>query len=175
MGGITTEAYQAHWRRLTARAMRLGLSRADGEELAQEALCAAARYVPHLAGSELQAWTMAVLRNKAFNVIRTAAHREMRHSLSLDDLDNHDLDPGCPPSQDDVVLLRQALRVLATLPERARRLITLITIEGHSYEEVSEMVGIPLGTVKSGLVRALADLRHRLTDRPPHRPVSHPA
>ncbi|WP_374369322.1 RNA polymerase sigma factor [Dongia sp.] len=158
------EEYEDHWRRLTRRAMRMGLSREEGEDLAQEALYLATRNVPHLDGSDLRAWTTAVLRNRALNVFRTSAHREMRGSLSLDDLENHDLDPGRAPDQDQAVLLKQALRVLAALPERARRLITLITIEGYSYEEVSEMVGLPLGTVKSALVRAQAELRSRLSE-----------
>jgi len=158
------EEYEDHWRRLTWRAMRMGLSREEGEDLAQEALYLATRDVPHLDGSDLCAWTTAVLRNRALNVFRTSAHREMRGSLSLDDLENHELDPGRAPDQDQSVLLKQALRVLATLPERARRLITLITIQGHSYEEVSDTLGLPLGTVKSALVRAQADLRSRLLE-----------
>lgn len=158
------EEYEDHWRRLTWRAMRMGLSRAESEELAQEALYLAARDVPHLDGVDLRAWTSTVLRNRVINAFRASAHREMRGSLSLDDLENHNLDPGSAPDQDQIVLLKQALRVLATLPERARRLITLITIEGHSYEEVSETLGLPLGTVKSALVRAQADLRARLAE-----------
>lgn len=164
MRGITAQQYQDHWKRLTWRAMRMGISRHEGEELAQEALYSAALTVPHLEGSELRAWTTTALRNSALNVLRKSAHKAMKHSLPLDDLASHDHEPGRAPNQDEVVLLKQALEALAALPDRARHLITLIAIEGRSYQEVSETLGLPLGTVKSALVRAQADLRSRLSE-----------
>ena len=56
--------------------------------------------------------------------------------------------------------VRQALR---ELPECFRATIYLADVEGYPYREISEMLGVPIGTVMSRLHRARAQLRKRLT------------
>ena len=51
---------------------------------------------------------------------------------------------------------------IANLDEDSRMLVLLSDVEGFSYEELSEAVGIPLGTVKSRLHRARMALRKML-------------
>ena len=48
--------------------------------------------------------------------------------------------------------------MLARLPEKYRSVITLFYLEQKSYEEVSAMLGIPMGTVKTFLFRAKKEL-----------------
>jgi RNA polymerase sigma-70 factor (ECF subfamily) len=55
---------------------------------------------------------------------------------------------------------------LAKVPEPFRTTLILRDIEGFVYEEVAEMQGVNLGTVKSRLVRGRACLKAILTDRP---------
>ncbi|WP_374306479.1 RNA polymerase sigma factor [Dongia sp.] len=168
---ILPDQYLALWKRLTWRAYRHGFTRSEAEDLAQETLMAAFIHVPHLEGRDLRAWLNTVLRNKALNIIRSVAHREMRQSLSLSDPDADHLHPVQSPAQDHAVFLRQTLTEIEALPDRAKRLITLIVIEGRSYDEVCRMLAIPIGTLKSALSRAHAELRERLKDRPAPRPA----
>jgi RNA polymerase sigma-70 factor (ECF subfamily) len=49
--------------------------------------------------------------------------------------------------------LRRVLDGLAALPEEQQALITLVSIEGHSYEDAAAILGIPVGTATSRLVR----------------------
>lgn len=171
MAQFSTDHYRGHFRRLMWRAYAFGFSRTEAEDLAQDTLLAAALDAPHLGGKEFKAWTNKVLRNKALNVVRTAAHQEMRQSLSLSEPDTDHLHPVLQPNQESTIFLRQALAEIDGLPERAKQLLTLVALEGRPYEEVCRTLAIPMGTLKSGLSRAHALLRDRLMGRSAPRPV----
>ena len=53
-------------------------------------------------------------------------------------------------------------RAIAGLPPGARRMLVLRDVEGHSYEEVAELTGAALGTVKSQISRARRLVREAL-------------
>ena len=63
-------------------------------------------------------------------------------------------------NQDSRLELRDMSRALATLSEEQRKIVLLIAIDGLSYEEVSQRLSIPIGTVMSRLFRARETLRH---------------
>jgi RNA polymerase sigma-70 factor (ECF subfamily) len=58
--------------------------------------------------------------------------------------------------------MRQIREGINTLALEQREVITLRDIQGLTYGEISEVTGISLGTVKSRLARARAELRNRL-------------
>lgn len=58
---------------------------------------------------------------------------------------------------------RQIEQALQQLPEKLRAVLLLHDIEGMPYEEIAQVVGCPLGTVKSRLFNARQQLRHRLS------------
>jgi RNA polymerase sigma-70 factor (ECF subfamily) len=60
-------------------------------------------------------------------------------------------------------LSEQIQVALAGLPEKLRAVLLLHDIEGIPYEEIAQVVGCPLGTVKSRLFNARLQLRQRLT------------
>lgn len=55
-------------------------------------------------------------------------------------------------------MLGQVLRAMRQLPERDRAVLAIVCIEGLSYKDCAETLGVPIGTVMSRLARA----RHRL-------------
>ena len=49
--------------------------------------------------------------------------------------------------------LKRIMAAMAKLPDEQREVVALILVEGFGYREVSEMLGLPIGTVSSRLVR----------------------
>src|ERR1700744_2301666 len=70
-------------------------------------------------------------------------------------------------SQGKRLELRDLDRALAQLPDEQRSVILLVGLEGMSYEAVAEVVGIPIGTVRSRLSRGRTALRNLMDDYPP--------
>lgn len=148
------------------RAFARGLSgRPDvADDLVQEAAIKAwtarERYQP---GTNMRAWTFAILRNHYLSELR----RSRRHA-DLDDgvaerLLVMEADQEGPLHLDD---MEAALRKLA--PER-REAVLLVGASGFSYEEAARIAGCPVGTMKSRVARARGDLARMLQltdDRP---------
>ena len=63
------------------------------------------------------------------------------------------------------VLTRALNAALATITYDQRTAIVLFDVEGYDYQEIAEMTGVSLGTVKSRIHRGRLALRDRLADR----------
>jgi RNA polymerase sigma-70 factor, ECF subfamily len=142
----------------------------DAEDLVQEtyarALKGAGQFTP---GTNLKAWLFRILRNTFVSL-----YRRQRHDPTVGGLDTvGDAALAAAPEEwlrDDVELdrLRKVVgeeieQALMTLSEEARTVV-LLDLEGLTEVEVAEVVGCPVGTVKSRLARARAALRRRLRD-----------
>jgi RNA polymerase sigma-70 factor (ECF subfamily) len=143
---------------------------ADAEDLVQEtyarALQASGQFTP---GSNLKAWLFRILRNTFIS-----SYRRQRHDPTVGGLDTVDPNAQGPaPGQwllDDLELdrLRKIVgeeieQALMSLSDEARTVI-LLDLDGLTEVEVSQVMGCPLGTVKSRLARARAALRLLLKD-----------
>ena len=85
--------------------------------------------------------------------------------MPLEAIDQH---PAVVTDHENRIFLRGTLAALARLPEDQRAVLELVAIEGLSYEEVSRIVAVPLGTVMSRLSRARGRLRELMgEERPP--------
>ena len=73
-----------------------------------------------------------------------------------------------PATQTDVLRMRDLRNALARLPDDQRTVVLLIGIEGISYEEVADVLAVPVGTIRSRLSRARDALRELMgeTSRP---------
>jgi RNA polymerase sigma-70 factor, ECF subfamily len=72
-----------------------------------------------------------------------------------------------PPGQFGPLLLRDLVRALLLLPEERRRVVLLTALEGMSYQEVADLLGVPVGTVMSRLSRARGSLRELMDEVDP--------
>jgi RNA polymerase sigma-70 factor, ECF subfamily len=146
---------------------------ADAEDLAQETMLKAFRGIDRFKeGTDVRAWLLAILRNARVDRLRSAAASDA--SVSLDRLD---LDPpgGGEQAELDWQALRddpqmvlnefsdqQVIDALPELPEDIRWTLLLVDVEGMDQAEAGDVLGVPVGTVKSRLHRGRAMLRQAL-------------
>jgi len=158
------EAFQNHIYNLTARMLD---DRALAEDVTQEALVSAYRAFPRFRGDNLRAWLLRIAANAARDILRI---RKAHPSISIDQpIDDEDEEsPGFDiPSRDESPeehALRSELRraiedCLSKLPEGQKLAVTLVDVQGASYEEAAQTMDTSLGTVKSRLSRARSALR----------------
>lgn len=145
------------------RAFARGLSgRADfADDLVQEAAIKAwtarERYQP---GTNMRAWTFAILRNHYLSELRRNKRQTNLDEGAAERMLVMEADQEGPLHLGD---METALQDLA--PER-REAVLLVGASGFSYEEAAEIAGCPIGTMKSRVARARADLAKQLNAEP---------
>ena len=147
----------AHARFLRLLAHRLIREEGAAEDLAQDAFVAALEQPPtNVAG--IRRWLGAVARNRARLGWRAAERRRRREAVVAR--------PEALPSTDEIAERAELYSLLAdavtALPEPYRNVVHLRFHEGLSIEEIATRSGIPKGTIRSRLHRALELLRQRL-------------
>lgn len=149
--------------RVKSYMMRLGSDSTQAEELAQEALATvwrkADRYDPSRAAAST--WIFTIARNLRIDAFRRRNHPEL-------DPNDPALVPDQPAGADTVVSRKQDVvrihKALAELPEEQREVLRLSFFDDQTHIEISESLGIPLGTVKSRIRLAFGRIRSILDD-----------
>jgi RNA polymerase sigma-70 factor (ECF subfamily) len=138
---------------------------ADAEDLVQDTLVRAFQGIEGFDGSHPRAWLLTIMRNAEIN-----RHRRRRPEL----LDNQDatferlaaIERPDETTPEGLVVGETFDTVvsdaLAALPDRFRQVVILVDVDGLSYAEASEALGVPVGTIMSRLHRARARMRQRL-------------
>jgi RNA polymerase sigma-70 factor (ECF subfamily) len=125
----------------------------QAEDLAQEALLKAwqcrNQFQP---GTNLRAWLATILRNRFYSLGR---RRKWQADYDQEIIERTLV---APDDQQSVVELEDVRRALAMLPDFQREALILVGAGGMSYEEVAQIAGCPLGTVKSRVRRARDEL-----------------
>lgn len=150
-----------HLRRFAYFLMR-GSDRAD--DVAQEALV---RAVKHIGGlrpdSNLRAWLFTIARN----VARNEARRQRRSPVDPH-TDLADIQPAQAQSQEAAIEMRELQEAVLRLPPAFRQTLFLCAIEGLSYEDAAQVLGVPIGTIRSRLARARRALERETADDQPN-------
>ena len=137
----------------------------DAQDIVQEASLRAFRYFAGFRGTEPgegRAWLLAIVRNTA----RTWRERN-RHHAQATAFDEELHSEGVAEDHPEAAVVRKsegdALReAIDRLPTEFREVIVLRELEGLSYKEISDVAGIPVGTVMSRLSRARRRLEEAL-------------
>ena len=105
-------------------------------------------------GTDLRAWLFTILHNQYVNQVRRAVREGAAVAIS-------ETEPSLTrgPDQGRRLDLRDLDRALARLPDEQRTVILLVGLEGLRYEAVAEIIGVPVGTVRSRLSRGREALR----------------
>jgi RNA polymerase sigma-70 factor (ECF subfamily) len=152
------DAFRALYERFSDRVFRYAFTLLRNqhlaEEVAQETMIAVWKSAGRFASrSKVSTWIFGIARNKAFDLVRKEKRGDRLPDLRLVEPD---------PSAD---LLKQQVVAGAVneLPEPQREVVFLTFYEGLSYGEISAMLDIPEGTVKSRMFHAKRKLAEALT------------
>lgn len=99
-------------------------------------------------GTRLDSWMYRMMRNIWIDEIRARTRRS--EAFVVEDAG---LGVGASGGQEARVELADMDRALARLPDEQREAVLLVMVEGWSYKEAAEIVGCPVGTLNSRLVR----------------------
>lgn len=137
--------------RLRRFAHGLSRSSADADDLTQltieRALRAKDQWQP---GTRLDSWLYKIMRNLWIDMIRSRGRKERVEAPAEDAATvGHDPRDGIEASID----LQRVMAAMDRLPDEQREVVALILIEGFGYREAAELLGLPIGTVSSRLVR----------------------
>ncbi len=140
--------------------------RTEAEDLVQETYVKALRgFSSFQSGTNFRAWIYRILRN-TFLTSRTGLKATAMVPLDAEDADELPAGPETPEtlliSHSEHQLLQQALE---TLPVHFREILLLSETEEMSYQEISETLSIPTGTVMSRLSRARKALRKIMQEK----------
>jgi RNA polymerase sigma-70 factor (ECF subfamily) len=152
-----------HQRYVYNLAYRLLRERQEAEDLTQEAFLRAWRGLGGFRGdSRFTTWLYRIVTNLCCN--RLSGLRRQLAQVDAECLDGLPsptaLDP--PAAVEAAEQRAYVQRQVAALPAKYRLVVTLFYLQGFSYREMSEVLDLPLGTVKTHLFRARERLKRQL-------------
>ncbi|MFN3748505.1 MAG: RNA polymerase sigma factor [Sphingorhabdus sp.] len=122
---------------------------ADGDDLCQMTIeRALSRREQWQDGTRLDSWAYRIMRNIWIDESRA---RQRRGQTFIDE--EAGLLVGADGAQEARIELGDIDRAMTRLPEEQREAVLLVMVEGYSYKEAAEIVGCPVGTLNSRLVR----------------------
>jgi RNA polymerase sigma-70 factor (ECF subfamily) len=147
-------------------ALSLTRNHADAEDLVQDTLVRAYRSIDRFDGRHPRAWLFTIVRNTHINRQRRR-RPELLHDpdATLARLESTESAGG---NAEDRVMDQTFEAVvessLRDLSPRYRQVIELVDIDGLTYEEAADTLGVPVGTVMSRLHRARRHMRNQLAE-----------
>jgi RNA polymerase sigma-70 factor (ECF subfamily) len=153
--GALDQLFRIHYDRVVAVCRRITGNEADAADAAQEAMIAMVRGLARFDGrSSFSSWAYRIATNASLDELRRRRRRPL-HAV------RHDDDHGTPELADpdaglriDRVADRDALdAALLVVPEDFRIPVVLRDVADLDYAEIADMLGVPIGTVKSRIAR----------------------
>ncbi len=153
-----------HAKTLFRAALALAPDRDQAEDVLQETLVAAYRGLKSFQGrSSLKTWLLTILSRCAHKSRRRSARWRGTLSIHGDEgarvLESRNPDGGGRSAMLGVERRLDVMEVLKSLSQAHREVLMLREIQGLSYEEISQVLSVPRGTVESRLFRARAAFR----------------
>lgn len=145
-------------------AMSLTRNSADAEDLVQDTLLRAFRAIDRFDGRYPRAWLLTILRNAQVNRVRRKRPELLRDpDATMDRV--ADTSDGGRTAEELVVDMgfdAEVESAFLDLSDKFRQVVQLVDIEGLSYQEAADKIGVPVGTVMSRLHRARKKIKKRL-------------
>ena len=163
-----------YWDRIYSMVHQLLRNPEDAEEVTQDAFIRAHRGLVNFRGdSAFSTWLYQIATNLARNRYWYWWRRKRDKTISFDapvsgenDTTLADIIPAEVETPDDITVTQEFVDRIATgmgrLSSKHREILTLRNIKNLSYEEIADILGISVGTVKSRIARARESLRSKL-------------
>jgi RNA polymerase sigma-70 factor, ECF subfamily len=160
--------YNRHARAAYSLAHRMMGERQAAEDLLQDAFLkvwqGAGSYRPER--GSVRTWVLSILHNRGIDQLRSLASRRRTQELAEAEA------PKSQPSEAFAESWRNSQRervreALDTLPPEQLKIVELAYFSGYTHAEISELLGLPLGTVKGRLRLGLKKLREHFAPRGP--------
>lgn len=163
-----SELMAAHESRMYAVALRMCAHREDAQDCLQEAMLRVYRSISGFKGqSSFSTWVYRITMNTCLDELRRSKRRKY---TSLDER----IEAGWSPADDMDTPEHHAMRVeqrraieraIALLPEDMRAAVVLRDIQSCPYDEIADILGTNVGTIKSRISRGRARLREILSEQ----------
>ena len=150
-------------------AFHLTYNEADANDLVQETYMKAYRFIDkYQQGTNAKAWLFKILKNAYINEYRKKSKRpkkvDFEEIVSYHDGDNDTMTGYFDLREEmfDNMMGDEVTTAINMIPVEFRTVILLCDIEGFTYEEISKIINVPIGTVRSRLFRARNLLKEKL-------------
>ena len=143
----------------------------SANDLVQETYMKAHRFIDkYVKGTNAKAWLFKILKNAYINEYRKRVKRPTRVDFE-DIISYHDSDdqklPGYLDLREEIfdsMMGDEVTIAINSLPIDFRTVVLLCDVEGFTYEEISKIIDVPIGTVRSRLFRARNMLKEKLKE-----------
>jgi len=152
---------ERYHRRVYAVALRMTGNPEDARDVCQDVFISAMRALRRFRGdAKLSTWFHRVAINASTDHLR----KQRRHiGPGLDDVpERADDEPGPPERAEDASRAVAVHEALGDISDEHRAVLVLHDLQGLDYGEVADVLGVPVGTVKSRIHRARSELARRL-------------
>ena len=136
-------------------------SRADAEDIVQEASMRAFKYIRGFSGGNPRAWVLTIVRNTSYSWLAKNRPKDVVFSDDLDQDHREQIEQGAiqemqTPETALIAKLEaeQVRKAMASLPAPFREVLVLREIHDLDYRTIAEVAALPIGTVMSRLARA---------------------
>ena len=178
--GGDAEAFAALVHRHRDRVYRVCL-RVTGDveealDASQEAFLSALRNLDRFRGdAAFTTWIHRIAVNASYDRLRARARAPVLHAVGDDDAPHPEPGPAVPDHADAVADANDVAAALALVPEEFRAALVLADVEDLPYDEISSILEVPVGTVKSRVHRGRVALARAMgvgTGEPPEGPTA---
>ncbi len=151
----------AYQHRVFGVALRMLRNRSEAEEIAQEVFLRVHGAVEDFRGeAKLSTWLYAITSRLCLNRLASGERRVAREGHETLERLTADVDPAAQLERGELEAALQ--RAITELPEERRIVVVLRDLEGLPYDEIAEVLDLPVNTVRSRLHRARLDLKAKL-------------
>lgn len=166
---VFEEELLPHINALKTFAYHLSYNEEDANDLVQETYMKAHRFIDkYIQGTNAKAWLFKILKNAYINQYRKKSKRPQQVDFE-EIVSYHDSDDNAGNGYHDLraeifenMMGDEVTIAINSLPIDFRTVVLLCDIEGFTYEEISKIIDVPIGTVRSRLFRARNMLKEKL-------------